>query len=66
MNESLKASHVGTLNNRLFTQMKDKAIQFNGVQMRVDSGRYNVGRGRIQDFMTWTTNYSKRGHVPLP
>ena len=65
MDESLKASHVGTLNNRLFTKMKDKAIQFNGVQMRVDSGRYNVGRGRIQDFLIWTTNYGKPGEEAL-
>lgn len=65
MNESLKASSVSAMNNRLFTLMKDKAIQFNGVQMRIDSGRYSVGRGRIQDFMTWTTNYGKPGEEAL-
>lgn len=52
MNEYLKASHVSAMNNRLFTLMKDKAIHFIGVQTRIDTGRYSVGRGRIQDFMT--------------
>lgn len=65
MNEYLKASHVSAMNNRLFTLMKDKAIQFIGVQTRIDTGRYSVGRGRIQDFMIWTTNYGKPGEEAL-
>ena len=65
MNEYLKANRVSALNNRLFTLMKDKAIKFNGVQMRIDTGRYNIGRGRIQDFLTWTTNYGTPGEEAL-
>ena len=65
MNESLKSSHVSTMNNRLFMLMKDKAIQFNGVRRRIDSGRYSTGRNRIQDFMTWTTNYGKTGAAAI-
>lgn len=65
MNNSLKASNVIAVNNRLFSLMKDKAIQFAGVQMRIESGRYSVVRGRIQDFMTWTTNYGNPGEEAL-
>lgn len=65
MNESLKASNVSAMNNRLFTLMKDKAIQFHGVRKRIDSGRYSTGRNRIQDFMTWTTNYGPPGDEAL-
>ena len=61
MNEAVKASNVIAMNNRLFNQMKDKAIQFNGVRKRIVSGNYTAGRNRIQDFMTWTTNYGKPG-----
>ena len=65
MNESLKASYVSTMNNRLFTLMKDKAIQYHGVRKRMISGSYTAGRNRIQDFMTWTTNYGKPGEEAL-
>ena len=65
MNESLRASHVSAMNNRLFSLMKDKAIQFHGVRKRIDSGRYSTGRSRIQDFMTWTTNYGTPGDAAL-
>lgn len=65
MNEILKASYVSSMNNRLFTLMKDKAIQFHGVRKRIDDGRYSVGRNRIQDFMTWTTNYGNPGEEAL-
>lgn len=65
MNESLKANNVIAMNNRLFTLMKDKAIQFHGVRKRIESGSYSTGRNRIQDFMTWTTNYGKPGEEAL-
>ena len=65
MNESLKASHVTTMNNRLFTLMKDKAIQFQGLRQRVIIGNYNAGRNRILEFMTWATNYDKPGEAAL-
>ncbi len=65
MNESLKANYVSALNNRLFTQMKDRAILFGGVRKRVDDGRYSNGRNRILDFMTLTTNYGKTGEEAL-
>ena len=65
MNEALKANHVSALNNRLFTLMKDKAIQFSGIMKRIDNGRYSNGRNRILDFMTWTTNYGKTGEAAL-
>ena len=65
MNESMRASHVNEMNNRLFTLMKDKAIQFHGIRKRIDSGIYSVGRNRIQNFMTWTTNYGSPGEEAL-
>lgn len=65
MNESLKANHVTAMNNRLFTLMKDKAIQFSGIMKRIDNGRYSNGRNRILDFMTWTTHYGKTGEAAL-
>ena len=65
MNESLKVSYVSAMNNRLFTLMKDRAIQFTGIRKRIDTVRYNAGRNRIQDFMTWTTNYGKPGEEAL-
>ena len=65
MNESLKASFVSTMNNRLFTQMKDRAIQFQGLRQRIVIGNYNTGRNRILDFMTWATNYGKPGEEAL-
>jgi len=65
MNESLKASYVSVMNNRLFTLMKDKAIQFQGVQQRSVIGNFNLGRNRILDFMTWTTNYGAPGEAAL-
>jgi len=65
MNESLKASYVSAMNNRLFGLMKDRAIQFHGARMRVVSGGYNTGRSRIQDFMTWTTHYGAPGEEAL-
>jgi Transcriptional regulators len=65
MNESLKASHVSVMNNRLFTRMKDRAIQFHGVRKRIESGNYSTGRSRIQEFMIWTTNYGEPGEEAL-
>lgn len=65
MNESLRANYVSAMNNRLFTLMRDKALQFHGVRKRIDSGRYSTGRNRIQEFMTWTTNYGTPGEAAL-
>ena len=65
MNESLKAANVIAMNNRLFSLMKDKAIQFHSVQKRINSSRYSIGRNRIQDFMTWATNYGKPGEEAM-
>jgi len=65
MNESLKASYVSIINNRLFTLMKDKAIQYQGIRHRTVIGNYNAGRNRILDFMTWATNYGKPGEEAL-
>ena len=65
MNESQKINYVVSMNNRLFTLMKDKAIQFHGVRKWIESGSYSTGRNRIQDFMTWTTNYGKSGEEAL-
>ena len=65
MNEALKANNVTAMNNRLFMLMKDKAIQFNGVRKRVENGRYSTGRNKIQEFMTWTTNYGTPGEEAL-
>ena len=65
MNESLKAANVIAMNNRLFSTMKDRAIQFHGVQKRISDSGYNTGRNRIQDFMTWTTNYGEPGEDAL-
>ena len=65
MNESQRASHVSRMNNRLFALMKDKAIQLHGVRKRIVSGNYNTGRSRIQEFMTWTTNYGEPGEEAL-
>ena len=45
--------------------MRDKALQFHGVRKRIDSGRYSTGRNRIQEFMTWTTNYGSPGEEAL-
>nr|AHF25604.1 periplasmic-binding protein/LacI transcriptional regulator [uncultured bacterium Contigcl_23] len=65
VNESMRPSHVTTMNNRLFTLMRDKAIQSQGVRTRTVTGRYSTGRNRIQDFMIWTTNYGKPGEEAL-
>ena len=65
MNESLKAANVIAMNNRLFSTMKDRAIQFHGVQKRISDSGYSNGRNRIQDFMTWTTNYGEPGEDAL-
>lgn len=65
MNEALRVSSVSAMNNRLFTLMKDKAIQFHGIRKRIVSGGYSTGRSRIQDFMTWATNYGKTGDEAL-
>ncbi len=65
MNETLKASYVSIINNRLFTLMKDKAIQYQGIRHRTVIGNYNAGRNRILDFMTWTTNYGNPGEAAL-
>ena len=65
MNESVKASYVTAMNNRLFTLMKDKAIQFHGIRKRMVSGGYSTGRNRILEFLTWTTNYGKPGEEAL-
>ena len=65
MNESMRASYVTAMNNRLFTLMKDKAIQFHGVRKRIVSGSYSAGRNRIQEFLTWTTNYGRPGEEAL-
>lgn len=65
MNETLKTSYVGLMNNRLITLMKDKAIQFQGIRQRVLMGKYNAGRNRILEFLTWTTNYGKPGEKAL-
>ena len=65
MNENLKASNAIAQNNRLFSMMKDRAIQFHGVQKRINNARYSNGRNRIQDFMTWATNYGKPGEEAM-
>ncbi|MCR4557615.1 MAG: hypothetical protein K5779_07325 [Saccharofermentans sp.] len=46
MNEYLKASHVSAMNNRLFTLMKDKVIQFIGVQTRIDTEIHELDQHR--------------------
>ena len=43
MNEALRVSSVSAMNNRLFTLMKDKAIQFHGIRKRIVSGGYSTG-----------------------
>ena len=65
INESVKASQVVAMNNRLFSLMKDKAIQYHGIRKRIDDGRYSIGRNRIHDFMIWTTNYGESGEAAL-
>ena len=61
----MKASQVVAMNNRLFSLMKDKAIQYHGIRKRIDDGRYSIGRNRIHDFMIWTTNYGESGEAAL-
>ena len=65
MNESLKSGYAVTVNNRLFSLMKNKAIQFHGIRKRMISAGYSTGRNRIQDFLIWTTNYGKPGEEAL-
>ena len=65
MNESLKSNYVRIINNRLFSLMKDKAIQYQGIQKRMIIGDYNAGRNRIQEFMILTTNYGTPGEAAL-
>lgn len=65
MNESLRPSSASAVNNKLFSMMKDKAIQFQGVRQRVVIGNYNAGRSRNHDFLTWTTNYGAPGEAAL-
>ena len=65
MNESLKSNPVTFIINRLFTLMKDRAIQYQGIRRRTLIGNYNTGRNRIHDFMIWTTNYDNPGEAAL-
>jgi len=65
MGEMRKTGFVMANIDRLFSRMKDRAIQFQGVRKRMDSDRYNVGRTRIQEFMTWATNYGPPGEEAL-
>ena len=65
MNESLKAGNVRTIHNRLFTLMRDRAIQYQGIHQKTIVGRYNAGRNSILDFLTWATNYGTPGEAAL-
>ena len=65
MNETVRAGVVNVVNNRLFSLMKDRAIQFHGIRKRIVSANYIAGRTRILEFMTWTTNYGNPGEDAL-
>jgi hypothetical protein len=65
INEMLKSGFVVARSNRLFTQMRDRAIQFHGVRKRMVSANYTAGRNRILEFVTWTTNYTQPGEKAL-
>lgn len=65
VNEMMPGGFVTTVCNRLFTQMKDRAILFHGVRKRTVSSGYIAGRTRILEFMTWTTNYTEPGEEAL-
>ena len=65
MNETMKPGLVCTRINHLFSLIRDKAIQFHGVQRNSVIDDYNTGRNRILDFLTWTTNYGSPGEKAL-
>lgn len=65
MNETQNTGFINNRINRLFSVMKNKAIQFQAFQKRAVNRGYNAARGRILDFMIWATNYGKPGDEAL-
>jgi hypothetical protein len=61
MNEMQKSVHVDPRNNRLFSYMKDKAIQAQAFRKSMESKEYVAGRNRIFEFLVNTTNYGEPG-----
>ena len=65
MDESLKSNPVTIIINRLFTLMRERAIQYQGIRRRMLIGNYNTGRSRINDFLICATNYDSPGEAAL-
>ncbi|MCR5702532.1 MAG: substrate-binding domain-containing protein [Lachnospiraceae bacterium] len=65
MNETQKLVFVNTRNNRLFSYMKDNAIQAQAYARNMQTKGYTAGRGRMHDLMACATNYGETGEKAL-
>lgn len=57
MNETLRGVNANSYNNRLFSYMKDNAIQSQAFAKAMETKGYNNGRNKNFDFMIRTVNY---------
>ena len=65
MNEMQKSVHISPGNNRLFSYMKDKAIQAQSFRRNVEAMEYVNGRANIFDFLVFATRYGEAGEEAL-
>jgi DNA-binding LacI/PurR family transcriptional regulator len=64
MNDSLREMHAGS-NNKLFSYMRNKAIQSQAYAKNMEMKNYNAGRNRNFDFMIRSVNYGTYGEDGL-
>lgn len=65
MNETLRGANVNIYINRLFTHMKDNAIQSQAIARVMERKGYNAGRNKNFDFMIRTVNYGVSGEAGI-
>ncbi len=61
MNETLRGTLVNSYYNRLFSYMRDKAIQAQALAHSMEMQGNQTGRNNIFDFMIRTVNYGQSG-----
>ena len=61
MNETLRSVNANLYNNRLFSHIKDRAIQAQAFAKAMENKGYNDGRNKNFDFMIRTVNYGVSG-----
>lgn len=65
INEARRAEYVKAKDNRLFSYMKDKAIESLAFQRSMERRSYMSGRDTMLDFMIYITNYGKPGEKAI-